>query len=128
MPKKGIIGAAVAVIIVIMAINLPRYTALNFGSLFGGKEELTPEELAKATSKEKILKDLVLAQRKAKYGSPEWLKIVAAIAEYNKIKQDDIQVEDTTCHFYLPLNYPNRCEDCLIFKNGKSKLKPKSKS
>jgi hypothetical protein len=41
-PKKGIIGAVIAVIIVIMAINLPRYTALNFGSLVGGKEELTP--------------------------------------------------------------------------------------
>ena len=98
------------------------------GGRTSDKEELTPEELAKATSKEKILKDLVLAQRKAKYGSPEWLKIVAAIAEYNKIKQDDIQVEATTCHFYLPLNYPNRCEDCLIFKNGKSKLKQKPKS
>ena len=98
------------------------------GGRTSDKEELTPEELARETSKEKILKDLVLAQRKAKYGSPEWLKIVAAIAEYNKIKQDDIQVEDTTCHFYLPLNYPNRCEDCLIFKNGKSKLKPKPKS
>ena len=41
-PKKGIIGAVIAVVIVIMAINLPRYTALNFGSLVGGKEELTP--------------------------------------------------------------------------------------
>lgn len=41
-PKKGIIGAVIAVVIVIMAINLPRYTALNFGSLIGGKEELTP--------------------------------------------------------------------------------------
>ena len=98
------------------------------GGRTSDKEGLTPEELARETSKEKIIKDLVLAQRKAKYGSPEWLKIVAAIAEYNKIKQDDIQVEDTTCHFYLPLNYPNRCEDCLIFKNGKSKLKPKPKS
>ena len=39
-PKKGIIGAVIAVVIVIMAINLPRYT---FGSLFGGKEELTPD-------------------------------------------------------------------------------------
>ena len=98
------------------------------GGRTSDKEELTPEELAKATSKEKMLKDLVLSERKAKYGSPESLKIVAAIAEYNKIKQDDIQVEDTTVHFFLPENYPNRCEDCLIFKNGKSKLKPKSKS
>lgn len=39
-PKKGIIGAVIAVVIVIMAINLPRYT---FGSLIGGKEELTPD-------------------------------------------------------------------------------------
>lgn len=92
------------------------------------KEELTPEELAKATSKEKILSDLVIAQRRQKQGSPDWLKTTSLIADYNKIKQDDIQVEDTTCHFYLPLNYPNRCEDCLIFKNGKSKLKPKPKS
>ena len=91
------------------------------------KEELTPEELAKATSKEKILSDLVIAQRRQKQGSPDWLKTTALIADYNKIKQDDIQVEDTTCHFYLPLSYPNRCEDCLIFKNGKSKLKPKPK-
>lgn len=81
-------------------------------------EELSPEELAKATSKEQILKDLVLAQRKAKYGSPEWLKIVASIAEYNKIKQDEIQTEDTTCHFYLPVNYPTGKNDCILFKNG----------
>ncbi len=39
-PKKGIIGAVIAVVIVIMAINLPRYT---FGSIFDGKEELTPD-------------------------------------------------------------------------------------
>lgn len=81
-------------------------------------DELSPEELAKATSKEQILKDLVLAQRKAKYGSPEWLKIVASIAEYNKIKQDEIQTEDTTCHFYLPVNYPTGKNDCILFKNG----------
>ena len=42
-PKKGMIGAVIAVIIVIMVINAPRYTAFDFGSLFGGKEELTPD-------------------------------------------------------------------------------------
>jgi predicted Zn-dependent protease len=88
-------------------------------------EELTAEELAKATSKEQILKDLVLAQRKAKYGSPEWLKIVASIADYNKIKQDEIDTENNVCHFYLPVNYPNRCEDCIIFKNGQATFQKK---
>lgn len=81
-------------------------------------EELTAEELAKATSKEQILKDLVLAQRKAKYGSPEWLKIVASIADYNKIKQDEIDTENNVCHFYLPVDYPHGKNDCLLFKNG----------
>ena len=81
-------------------------------------DELSPEELAKATSKEQILKDLVLAQRKAKYGSPEWLKIVASIADYNKIKQDEIDTENNTIHFHLPVDYPTCKEDCLLFKNN----------
>ena len=89
------------------------------GARLSEKEELTPEELAKATSKEKILSDLVIAQRRQKQGSPDWLKTTALIADYNKIKQDDIQVEDTTVHFYLPKNYPTSCKDCLLYKNGK---------
>ena len=90
-------------------------------------EELTAEELAKATSKEQILKDLVLAQRKAKYGSPEWLKIVASIADYNKIKQDEIDTENNTVLFYLPVSYPRTCSDCLLFKNGQSDFQKKKK-
>lgn len=90
-------------------------------------EELTQEELAKATSKEQILKDLVLAQRKAKYGSPEWLKIVASIADYNKIKQDEIDTENNTVLFYLPVAYPRTCSDCLLFKNGQADFQKKNK-
>ena len=81
------------------------------GARSSEKEELTPEELAKATSKEKILSDLVIAQRRQKQGSPDWLKTTALIADYNKIKQDDIQVEDTTVHSYLPKNYPTSFKD-----------------
>ena len=89
------------------------------GARSSEKEELTPEELAKATSKEKILSDLVIAQRRQKQGSPDWLKTTALIADYNKIKQDDIQVEDTTVHVNLPKNYPTSCKDCLLRKNGR---------
>lgn len=81
-------------------------------------EELTPEELAKATSKEEIMKNLVIAQRRQKLGSPEWQKTTAMIADYSKIKQDELQTEDTTVHFYLPVNYPQGREDCVLFKNG----------
>lgn len=90
-------------------------------------EELSSEELAKATSKEQILKDLVLAQRKAKYGSPEWLKIVASIADYNKIKQDEIDTENNVVHYYIPLLMPRCCEDCIIFKNGQATFQKKKK-
>ena len=90
-------------------------------------EELSPEELAKATSKEQILKDLVLAQRKAKYGSPEWLKIVASIADYNKIKQDEIDTESSVIHYYLPLSLPRTCSECILFKNGQADFQKKKK-
>lgn len=42
-PKKGIIGAVIAVIVIIIQLNLVRGCVANdFGSLIGGKEELTP--------------------------------------------------------------------------------------
>lgn len=43
-PKKGIIGAVIAVIVIIIQLNLVRGCVANdFGSIFGGKEELTPD-------------------------------------------------------------------------------------
>lgn len=81
-------------------------------------DDLTPEELAKATSKEEIMKNLVIAQRKQKLGSPEWQKTTAMIADYSKIKQDELQTEDTTVHFFLPCNFPTGKNDCILFKNG----------
>lgn len=86
------------------------------------KDDMTPEELAKETSKEKILKDLVIARRRYKEGSKEWTEQTKLIAEYSRIKQDDIQVEDTTIHYHLPVNYPNKCSDCLLFKNGTAEI------
>lgn len=68
------------------------------------KEGLSLEELARETSKEKILTDLIIARRKLKEGTKEWGDYTKMIAEYSKIKQDDIQVEDTTVHIYLPKN------------------------
>lgn len=81
-------------------------------------DELSPEELAKATSKEQILTDLVIARRRMKEGTKEWTEQTRLIAEYARIKQDELQTEDSTCHFYLPVNYPTGKNDCLLFKNG----------
>lgn len=82
------------------------------------ENELSPEELAKATSKEQILADLVIARRRMKEGSKEWGDYTKMIGDFAKIKQDELQTEDSTCHFFLPVNYPHGKEDCLLFKNG----------
>ena len=90
-------------------------------------EELTQEELIKATSKEEILRNLVIAQRKQKFGSPEWQKTTAMIADYSKIKQDEIDTERNVIHYFIPLSMPRCCEDCIIFKNGHATFQKKKK-
>ena len=82
-------------------------------------EEITAEELARETSKESILRKLVAAEKRAKKGSPDWLKIVSLEADYNKIKQDEIDKENNVCHFFLPVNYPTSCHDCLLRQTNK---------
>ena len=82
--------------------------------------EISADELAKATSKEKILSDLLKARNLTKPSSKEWIDITAKIADYARIKQDEIKEEDTTIHYYLPVNYPKTCKDCLIWQNGKA--------
>ena len=95
------------------------------------KEKITPEELAKATSKEQLLADLVLAKRKMKEGTKEWTEMTKMIADITQAKKDELQVEDTTIHYYLPVNYPTSCSNCLLLKNGKAdfqKAEKKKKS
>lgn len=87
--------------------------------------ELTQEELIKATSKEEILRNLVIAQRKQELGSPEWQKTTAMIADYSKIKQDEIDTENNVIHYYLPLSMPRSCGECILFKNGHTDFQKK---
>lgn len=91
------------------------------------QEEITPEELARETSKEKILTDLVRAKRNMKEGTKEWTETTKLIADYNKIKQDEIDTENNTIHYYLPISYPRKCSECLLFKNGQAQICKKKK-
>lgn len=88
----------------------------------GGGEgnDLSADDLAKATSKERILSDLLKARALTKPSSKEWIDITAKIADYARIKQDEIKEEDTTIHYYLPVNYPKMCKECLIWQNGEA--------
>ena len=83
-------------------------------------DEISADDLAKATSKEAILSDLLKARKLVKQNSKEWLDMTAKIADYARIKQDEIKEEDTTIHYYLPVNYPKTCKECLIWQNGKA--------
>lgn len=81
------------------------------------------DELAKETSKEKILSDLLVARKRYKSGSKEWTDLTKAIADYAKIKQDDIKTDEQPIRYFLPVHYPTRCQDCLIYQQ-KNKKQP----
>lgn len=83
-------------------------------------DEISADDLAKATSKEKILSDLLKARNLTKPSSKEWIEITSKIADYARIKQDEIKAEDIIIHYYLPVNYPKTCKECLICQNGKA--------
>ena len=78
-------------------------------------------ELARETSKEKILSDLVIARKRTREGTKEWTDLTKAIADYAKIKQDDIKTDEQPIRYYLPVNYPTSCKNCLIFQNKEQK-------
>ena len=82
----------IAVVIVIMAINLPRYTALNFGSLVGGKEELTPDYPGYDWSSEESAEEIEATVREyAEIGESFYLEDSAfAVASLKADWEEDI--------------------------------------
>lgn len=87
------------------------------------EERIPLDDLAKETSKEKILSDLLIARRRTKEGTKEWNDLTKMIADYAKIKQDDIKTDEQPIRYFLPVNYPRSCKDCLIFQNKERKGK-----
>lgn len=78
------------------------------------------QDLARETSKEKILSDLVLARKRTREGTKEWTDLTKAIADYAKIKQDDIKTDEQPIRYYIPLKYPRSCDECIIYQNKKA--------
>lgn len=76
-----------------------------------------------AMSKEKMLYDLQLAKTKSDPGSKEWIDINKMIIDVTRMKQDDVQTENTTIRHYLPVRYPTGCHDCLYQRCDKCKYK-----
>lgn len=85
------------------------------------KDIIPLDELAKATSKEKILSDLLKARKRTKEGTKEWNDLTKMIADYAKIKQDEIKTDEQPIRYLLPVRYPTSCKNCLINQNKKNK-------
>ena len=86
-------------------------------SVTEGGLSISAEELARETSKEKILADLVRAKRGMKEGSKEWAETTKMIADYSKIKQDNLKTDNQPIQYFLPVAYPKSCKDCLLREN-----------
>lgn len=83
----------------------------------------TEKVVETAMSKEAMLYDLQKAKLDKPIGSKEWIDINKMIIDVTRMKQDDIQTENTTIHHYLPVRYPTSCQDCLYSKCDKCKYK-----
>ena len=84
---------------------------------------LSAEELARETSKDKILADLVIAKKKMTQGTKEWIDTTKMIGDFTRIKQDELQTEDTTIHYFLPISFPKSCDECPVFLSGTAKAR-----
>lgn len=71
-------------------------------------------------SKENQLRELIVAKAKHPVGSKEWLEIKKMIADITQAKRDEIQTEDNTIHYYLPLT----CSQCSLYKAAKRRQSP----
>lgn len=79
------------------------------------------DELNRETSKEKILSDLLKARKRTREGTKEWNDLTKMIADYAKIKQDDLKTDEQPIRYYLPVHYPTSCKKCLVAKNKERK-------
>lgn len=79
-------------------------------------EDMSDEEVLSKATKEETLKDLLRAKSKMRFGSKEWLDATKLIADLQQMKKDVVEEEDTTVHYYLPLN----CRNCELYIKSQS--------
>ena len=82
-----------------------------------GGESLSDEDILQKATKEETLKDLLVAKSKMRFGSKEWLDATKLIADLQQMKKDVMEEEDTTVHYYLPLN----CYQCPYSPKNRKK-------
>lgn len=76
-----------------------------------------------AMSKEQMLYDLQTAKASMTVGSKEWLDTNKLIVDVTRMKQDEVQQDDNTIIYHLPVSYPTGCQDCLYQRCNSCKYK-----
>lgn len=76
-----------------------------------------------AMSKEQMLYDLQTAVAGMTPGSKEWLDTKKLIVDVTRMKQDEVAKDDSTIHYFLPVQYPTGCQDCLYSRCNECKYK-----
>lgn len=79
-----------------------------------------------AMSKEQMLYDLQTAIAGMQPGSKEWLDTKKLIVDVTRMKQEEIQKDDSTVHYYLPVRYPTSCQNCLYSRCDECRYKKES--
>ena len=85
-------------------------------------EDNNTDDFRTAISKEQILKDLIMARRRATAGSKDWQEMTKQIADIARLKQEEVKTEDNTVHYYLPL----QCYQCGLWLANKKKKEKSS--
>ena len=80
---------------------------------------VSEEDIAAELSKDNQLRELIAAKKLYAEGSKEWLDIKKMIADITQVKKDEIQTEDTTIHYYVPLS----CNNCELYIRDKMQKK-----
>lgn len=52
-----------------------------------------------------------------------WLAINQQIIDVTRMKQEEVKKDDNTIHYYIPVNYPTSCKNCLVKLNKEKKEK-----
>lgn len=93
-PKKGIIGAVIAVIVIIIQLNLVRGCVANdFGSIFGGKEELTPNYPDYGWEQEAPAEEIESTVREyAEIGASFYLEDSAFVVAYTELDHENLSL------------------------------------
>lgn len=85
-------------------------------------EDEEQEEIPRLT-KEEVLQEMLRTAMALPLKDPKRVDILNKYADLQQMKKDEVQEEDTTVHYYLPLS----CNNCSLYLAQKRKIRKQQK-